>query len=165
MIKNNFVIKLLFSEKERLKLEKEKQELAMWPRRPSPEKSSSRRTSGRFSLEGGVIYDSELGLQWAPCNGQSMSHLKAGKYARNLSLAGGGWRLPTREELKSLYDTDKPGNADPVFNINENWVWTSELNLWGMGAWFFHFNADYEDRGLRFPSDGVVRVLAVRSRR
>jgi hypothetical protein len=63
------------------------------------------RTSGRFSLEGGVIYDSQLGLQWAPVNYErGMSHLKAAKYARNLNLAGGGWRLPTRYELKSLYD-------------------------------------------------------------
>ena len=124
------------------------------------------RTSGRFSLEGGVIYDSELGLQWAPCSGPGMSHLKAGKYARNLSLAGGGWRLPTREELKSLCDTDKPGLADTVFNINGHGVWTSELTfLWGMGAWFFAFNRGYEDRGFRVPSNGVVRVLAVRSRR
>jgi len=146
--------------------QKEKQDLAMWPRRPSPEKNSSSRTSGRFNLEGGVIYDSELGLQWAPCSGMGMSHLKAEKYARKLSLAGGGWRLPTREELKSLCDTAWPGGADPVFNINGSDVWSSELTfLWGMGAWFFEFNAGYEDRCLRVLPKGVVRVLAVRSRR
>ena len=131
------------------------------------------RTSDRFSLKGGVIYDSLLGLEWAPCNGQSMNHRKAEKYARNLNLAGGGWRLPTREELKSLYDTDMPFDADPVFYIvkKSTWTgvgsaWTSELTfLWGMGAWFFNFTRGCEDRGFRVPSNGCIRVLAVRTRR
>ena len=153
--------------------QKEKQDIAMWSRRPSPGKSSSSRTSERFYLESGIINDSELGLQWAFCNGQSMNHLKAAKYARNLSLAGGGWRLPTREELMSLYDTGKPGRlAAPLFNnINEcHGVWTSELNLWGMGAWFFDFRAGYAVEGLRFPPGAAIGgsgicVLAVRTRR
>jgi hypothetical protein len=44
-----------------------------------------------------------------------MSHLKAEKYARNLSLAGGRWRLPTRDELKSLYDLVKPAAVAQEF--------------------------------------------------
>jgi hypothetical protein len=90
-------------------------------------KEKLRKERGRFSLEDGVIYDSQLGLEWAPSNGQVLNHYQAEGYARGLSLAGGGWRLPTRAELESLYDTTKPGNVDPVFNVGNMWVWTSEL--------------------------------------
>ncbi len=72
----------------------------------------------RFTLKDGVIDDSELGLQWAPAPDQAMNHYQAEEYARNLSLAGGGWRLPTRAELKSLYDKSRPGGADPKFNLS-----------------------------------------------
>jgi len=131
-------------------------QVAMAPR-PKVERTE------RFSLEGGVIDDSQLGLQWAPANGQSMNHYDAEKYAQNLSLAGGGWRLPTRAELKSLYDTSKPGNADPVFGVGDKWVWTSELKG-SSGAWALRFNDGYELNDGR-AYFALPRVLAVRSRR
>ncbi|MCX5705787.1 MAG: tetratricopeptide repeat protein [Candidatus Omnitrophica bacterium] len=90
-------------------------------------KKDLRKERGRFSLEDGVIYDSQLGLEWAPSNGQVLNHNQAEGYARGLSFAGGGWRLPTRDELKSLYDKTKPGNVDPVFGVGNMGVWTSEL--------------------------------------
>ena len=118
----------------------------------------------RFTLKDGVIYDSELGLQWAPAPDRSMNHYQAEEYARNLSLAGGGWRLPTRAELKSLYDKSKPGGADPKFNVSDCWVWTSELED-PSGAWGFGFFTGGEGSSLRDTSVAVDRVLAVRSRR
>ncbi|TAN44280.1 MAG: hypothetical protein EPN22_07280 [Nitrospirae bacterium] len=55
------------------------------------EKKQRRLARGeRFSLEGGVIEDFKLGLQWAPAPDRSMNHYEAEKYAQNLSLAGGG---------------------------------------------------------------------------
>ena len=119
----------------------------------------------RFTLKDGIIYDSQLRLEWAPANGKAMDHYAAEEYARNLSLAGGGWRLPTREELKSLYDPSKPGHADPVFNIDNNLVWTSEVDdLWL--AWYFLFNYGLERRDTRDTCYSFfTRVLVVRSRR
>ncbi|MCG6535160.1 MAG: DUF1566 domain-containing protein, partial [Syntrophales bacterium LBB04] len=128
---------------------KTEQQIAMAPR-PKAEKSFSGRTGERFSLNGGVIEDSQLGLQWAPSNGQSMDHYKAEEYAQNLSLAGGGWRLPTRAELRSLYDTSKPTKIDPVFNIDRDWVWTSELDGSSF-AWGFTFSSGYEYRAPAAP--------------
>jgi hypothetical protein len=94
-----------------------------------------------------------------------MNHYQAEEYARNLSLAGGGWRLPTRAELSSINDPSKPGNADPKFNVSNSVVWTSELNG-SSYAWSFYFThgAAYVDArdGSGFRS---WRVLAVRSRR
>ena len=118
----------------------------------------------RFTLKNGVIYDAILGLQWAPAPNRSMNHYKAEEYARNLSLAGGGWRLPTRAELKSLYEPSKPGGADPKLNVSDFFVWTSELNG-PSDAWFFDFNNGNEYRNGRDNSNNNDRVLAVRSRR
>jgi hypothetical protein len=141
----------------------EQKKIAMAPR-PSAEKSGSSRASTRFTLKGGVIYDSQLRLQWAPANGKAMNHYKAEEYVRDLSLAGGGWRLPTRAELRSLYDKSKPGNADSIFKINKNLVWTSELDGSSFAWYFYFFNGD-EDRDYRGNSNYGNRVLAVRSRR
>lgn len=120
---------------------------------------------GRFKLENGVIEDLMLGLQWATVNGQAMNHYDAEKYAQNLSLAGDGWRLPTRAELKSLCDTSKQWHIDPVFNINQ-WalVWTSELYDPSY-AWHFNFGRMGEEPWGRNGYLRSHRVLAVRSRR
>jgi hypothetical protein len=130
-------------------------------------KEKLRKEKGRFSLEDGVIYDSLLGLEWAPSNGQVLNHYQAAGYARDLSLAGGGWRLPTRAELKSLYDTTKPGNVDPVFNVGDKWVWTSEL--WNeitlpaaVGFYFYDGGEKAGDRDNENRQNNR-RALAVRS--
>jgi hypothetical protein len=117
----------------------------------------------RFTLSNdGVIMDSQLGLQWAPAPVQPMNWFQAQNYAQNLSLGGGGWRMPTRSELKSIYNKSMKGGADPVFHINDNWVWTSETV--GDSAWGFYFDDGHEGAS---PLDGSffpnLRVLAVRS--
>ncbi|MHB8137955.1 MAG: Lcl domain-containing protein [Smithellaceae bacterium] len=126
-------------------------------------KEKMRKERGRFSLEDGVIYDSQLGLEWVPSSGPAVNHYQAEEYVRGLSLAGGGWRLPTRAELKSLYDTTKPGNVDPVFKVGNMWVWTSELYNEipsSRAAVFFKF-----DNGGEYANTRVIihNVLAVRS--
>jgi len=129
-------------------------------------KKDLRKEKGRFSLENGVIYDSQLGLEWAPSDGQVLNHYQAEGYARDLSLAGGGWRLPTREELKSLYDKTKPGNVDPVFGVGDKWVWTSEL--WNeasipgaVGFYFYDGEVKGGDRD-NISRQNNRRALAVR---
>ena len=118
----------------------------------------------RFTLKDGVIYDSALRLQWAPAPDRAMNHYQAEEYSRNLSLAGGGWRLPTMEELSSLYDESQPGGADPKFHVSGFWVWTSELKD-PSGAWDFNFGVGGEFRLDRADPSDYLRVLAVRSRR
>jgi hypothetical protein len=116
----------------------------------------------RFTLSNdGIITDSKLGLQWAPAPDQPMDWFQAKKYAEKLSLGGGGWRLPTRSELKSIYSITMKGGADPFFQINENWVWTSEAQ--GDSAWFCSFVYGREGTIFRNYLGSYGRVLAVRS--
>ena len=116
----------------------------------------------RFTLSNdGIITDSQLGLQWVPAPDQPMDWFQAKKYAQNLSLGGGGWRLPARSELKSVYNISMKGGADPFFRINENWVWTSETQ--GDSAWFCSFIYGREGTTFRNYIGSHGRVLAVRS--
>jgi hypothetical protein len=117
----------------------------------------------RFVLKDGVIDDSKLGLQWAPAPDWPMNHYQAEEYARNLRLAGGGWRLPTVSELKSVYDKTIPGGADPRFHISDYLVWTSYLD--GTSAGFIFFNNGSDGLAARDTLLPYIRVLAVRSRR
>jgi hypothetical protein len=117
----------------------------------------------RFTLSSdGIIIDSQLGLQWASAPDQPMNWFQAANYAQNLSLGGGGWRLPTRLELKSIYNKSmKGGAADTVLQIKDDWVWTSETQ--GDSAWYFNFYNGKENAYNRDYSSHNTRVLAVRS--
>ena len=118
----------------------------------------------RFTLKDGVIYDSASDLQWAPAPDRSMDYYQAEEYAQNLSLAGGGWRLPTRAELKSSYDQSRRGGADPKFNVSSMRVWTSESGSQS-SAWSFSFGSG---GGCSLTSNDYckdIRVLVVRTRR
>ncbi len=116
----------------------------------------------RFTLKDGVIDDSELGLEWVPAPDRVMTRYLAEEYALNLRLAGGGWRLPTMEELQSLYDKSRPGGVDPKFHVSNCWVWTSKLQG-PSGAWGFDFRVGFGGRDAREYA-GTGCVLAVRSR-
>ncbi len=120
----------------------------------------------RFTIKDGVIDDSETGLQWVPAPDLAMNHYQAEKYVRSLSLAGGGWRLPTRAELRRIYDASKPGLVDPKFKVSDWLVWSSEVDSDPSFAWYFNFNSGGEYRYARDPAcNEYFYVLAVRTRR
>ncbi len=90
----------------------------------------------RFTkAENGVITDSATGLDWYVGKENTWHQAKA--WVENLTVAGGGWRLPTVAELKAIY---QPGasanNMDPLFQTTVAWAWSSELNqpwsVWGL---------------------------------
>lgn len=56
---------------------------------------------GRCALSG-IWFDPVSGLTWYTVSSGSMNGGKAGAYCASLSQAGGGWRLPTIGELRSL---------------------------------------------------------------
>ena len=100
----------------------------------------------RFIVHGdGTISDIKTGLMWAEKdNGGNIYWEKAGAYCRNYS--GGGhtdWRLPTREELASLYAPEKRkrhgyNNINEFINISSCCLWASEFrgSSEGDGAYF-----------------------------
>ncbi|MDI6784524.1 MAG: DUF1566 domain-containing protein, partial [bacterium] len=121
----------------------------------------------------GIITDTRTGLQWAPDPGGNKTCYQAKEYADNLTLGGySDWRLPTRAELRGLYEPNKTVKAlerdynvhiDPVFKLSGIWVWSSE-SAGSSGAWDFNFSYGREGWDDRDFSH-YRRVLSVRSRR
>jgi hypothetical protein len=119
----------------------------------------------RFSkAANGVITDSATGLQWYVNPNRDTKWHQAKAWTENLTVAGGGWRLPTVAELKAVYQKDaSPYNMDPVFQAPAVWAWSGELNnAWSV--WGFAFYNGLE--GWHSMNYGNGRMtLAVRSRR
>lgn len=67
---------------------------------------------------------------------------------------GDGWRMPTVDELKQLYETDP--------NITSKYIWSCETTG-SSSAWYFYFSSGYEYWGNRSYSNRT-RGFAVRSR-
>lgn len=75
----------------------------------------------RHVIKDGIITDSKTGLQWVRDKNKAMLWDEAANYAKNLSVGGGGWRLPSIVELKGIYD------PEPAFNIYGDTVWSGQL--------------------------------------
>ncbi|OGQ87992.1 MAG: hypothetical protein A2512_10260 [Deltaproteobacteria bacterium RIFOXYD12_FULL_56_24] len=109
----------------------------------------------------GVISDFRTGLEWLVGPDQDTNYQQAEEWFSNNSLAGGGWRMPTKSELKALYAKGAgERNMDPAFKTTGKWVWAEPRDA--MTAWTFNFEFGLEKWGFR--NDGkYYRVFGVRS--
>ena len=108
----------------------------------------------------GIIYDSRTGLEWYVGPDKATNWNEAKSWVENLTVGGGGWRMPTWKEVRGLY---KKGvgtrNMDPAFDTYGWIVWVaSDYDVkggcyFGTGSWW---EADNAEQG---------RAFAVRSRR
>lgn len=138
-------------------------------------KASEPGKDGRFiAHKNGSILDTETNLMWAAKdNGSSINWHDAKNYCTNFRDGGfTDWRMPTMEELSSLYDSEKSklaqcGDGDihiatDLIDISCFAVWTSETRQSDEAAALFNFN-------LRRPvwytqsHDWRCRALPVRS--
>ena len=114
--------------------------------------------------ENGVVYDKKTGLEWFAGPDRDTNWNEAKAWVESLKVADGGWRMPTRTELMTLY---KKGagerNMTPLLKTTGCWVWSSETKG-SSSAWFFYFDGGYEDWLTRSFSV-FRRGFAVRSRR
>jgi hypothetical protein len=119
----------------------------------------------------GVIYDKNTGLEWyaGPDRGTAWETTKA--WVDNLDVDGGGWRMPTLDELKTLY---KKGagkrNLTPLFEFTGAYVWSGETRRLGdtrssTSDWCFQFTRGREWWFHRDVLPTYERGFAVRSRR
>jgi formylglycine-generating enzyme required for sulfatase activity len=71
-----------------------------------------------------------------------MNWLDAQKYCAGLGLPGGGWRLPTKEELLALCEAKKSDRAVAAYpGMGEGWYWSSSPYVGDTGvAWVVAFN-------------------------
>ena len=114
----------------------------------------------------GVILDRKSGLEWVVGPDQDLSFKGARKWARELSLDGGGWRLPTRQELRALYHkTGLFSRALPDWvTLSQASIWTSHTRYKMMGGVDYHFYLNGTQFTTASDDDGLnKRALSVRS--
>lgn len=114
---------------------------------------------GRFyKYANGIVKDTETGLEWFAGPDRDMNKNEAKSWVKSLSLNGGGWRMPTWNELRSLWKKD--ADSPKITHL---------LRITGWGIWSgatkerpFNFGPQYTFFGDTGGSDGV-RAFAVRS--
>ena len=110
----------------------------------------------------GVITDRATGLDWYV--GQENNWHQAKAWAEGLTVAGGGWRLPTIAELKAIYQKGASRNhMDPIFQAPGAWAWSGEMYDARSAYGFAFYSGLVNSHGLDYAYGRLA--LAVRSRR
>ena len=123
---------------------------------------------GRFiAYDDGTVWDSQSNLLWASHdNGSNINWSDAEEYCKMYDGSGyKGWRLPTKDELLTLYDRSIFGNngyrLTKLITLSGSYPWTSDVQ--GSEALVVGFD---KDRQMWFPESvnhkSRNRVLPVR---
>jgi len=108
----------------------------------------------------GIVRDTNTGLEWKVGPDKDTDWNEARSWVQSLKLNGGGWRMPTMDELKGLY---KKGvgdrNITPLLKTTGLAVWPG-MTKGRPSFWPFSFYYGYKNWHSR-----NVRAFAVRSQR
>ncbi|MBU1711930.1 MAG: DUF1566 domain-containing protein, partial [Proteobacteria bacterium] len=127
-------------------------------------------SDGRFEkLISGVVRDTQSGLDWYAGPDKDNSKNDANQWAAGLSIDGGGWRMPTRAELKGIYQKGAGSrNMTPLLETTGWLLWSGETGIGPGGgdvnAWAVDFG-DGREVLERRNNSSYMRGFAVRSRR
>ncbi|MFC1896942.1 DUF1566 domain-containing protein [Thermodesulfobacteriota bacterium] len=115
-------------------------------------------------LASGVVLDTQTGLEWIAGPDRNTSWNEARLWVGNLTLAGVGWRMPTRKELKTLYLKGSGSrNMTPLLETTGWWVWSGETRS-PSSSWYVDFRHGSELWFIH-SFNNFGRGFAVRSRR
>lgn len=80
--------------------------------------------NGRYiSYANGVVFDNITDLEWYAGAYKEQIGTRQENGLKNLSVAGGGWQMPTINELKTLYQKGAgTHNMTPLLNTTGWWV-------------------------------------------
>ena len=110
----------------------------------------------------GVITDHTTGLQWYVNSNPDINFHQAKAWAETLTVAGGGWRLPTVAELKALYQKGASrNNMDPIFQGPDAWAWSGDMYDARAAYGFAFYSGLVNSHGLNYAYGRMA--LAVRS--
>ena len=117
-----------------------------------------------IKYDNGVVHNTRTDLQWYAGPDKDTTWNKAKSWVANLTVDGGGWRMPTRRDLKSLYKKGAGSrNMTSLLKTTGWWVWSRETRQ-SSSAWHFFFFGGYESWRYR-DSSYNGRGFAVRSKR
>jgi len=110
----------------------------------------------------GIVIDTNTHLEWVAGPDEDTDWNDAKNWVENLSLAGGGWRMPSGEELMGLYYKGRgTHNMTPLLKSTSWWMWSGETRDSSSACYFDFYNGFVS----WYASDYVNgrRVFAVRS--
>lgn len=156
----------LRAELERKQRESEKRvEVASVPSRPSysrpspPTSNITGRDGVYVAYANGIVRDTKTGLEWKAGPDRDTTWNEAQSWVQSL---GGDWRMPTIDELKSLYkNRNGDQNMTPLLKTTGWWVWSGETQG-SFTAWSFYFDGGHKS-WFYYKSSGLKRAFAVRS--
>jgi len=120
----------------------------------------------RFELlKNGVVYDTSTGLEWFGGPDRDTTWDDAKSWVENLKADGGGWRMPTRQEVKAIYQKGV-GNRSLtlLFKMSGWWIWTGETKE-GWAAYAIAFDDGGVEGWRGRVGAGSARGFAVRYRK
>jgi len=116
------------------------------------------------AYDNGVVKDTKTGLEWFVGPDRDTTWDEASTWVRKLSVDGGGWRMPTKEELETLYQMGAgTRNMNPLLKTTGWVVWSGDTKD-SSAAWLFLFVEGYGNWSI-LNSSHYLRGFAVRSRK
>lgn len=111
----------------------------------------------------GVVVDTRTGFEWIAGPDVDTSYFQAVEWVRGLTVAGGGWRMPTAAELCTLYRS--PGNLSsitPLLKTRGIHVWPHQNNE-DLSLYLFRYMDPYGTRGFAVRSNDGNRSCRIPS--
>jgi hypothetical protein len=131
-------------------------------RKKEGRKPASERDGRFIRYPNGVVKDTKTGLEWVAGPDRNMTSFQAKEWVQSLSIASGSWRMPTRDELRGLYQKGKgERNMTPLLKTTGWLVWSRERN--GSPS-SLYFDFDFSPRLWKSRHSNYSRAFAVRSR-
>lgn len=142
------------------------------------EAKETKRDGNFVAYDNGVVYDTRTGLEWFAGPDKNINWKKAKSWVENLDAAGGGWRMPTCDELETLFRKGAGSkdisplsrNMTPLFKVRGQFIWSGAIgeikgSIWSRwDAEYFNFNFDGFSASDLFWFSSDFRSFAVRTR-
>ena len=155
-----------FAVRSRQQTHSQKVEVASIPQKSSyaqPATSTSnaiKRDGIHVAYANGIVKDTNTGLEWKAGPDRDTDWNEARSWVQSL---GGGWRMPTMDELEGLYNAGKGDrNMTSLLKTTGWWVWSGEAEG-SSSARPFNFYSGHRNWRRR-GSSKAKRAFAVRSR-
>ncbi|MCG6879819.1 MAG: DUF1566 domain-containing protein [Deltaproteobacteria bacterium] len=121
------------------------------------------RNGAYVAYEDGIVRDTATDLEWVAGPDKDTNWEEAKWWVNGLKIGGGGWRMPTMDELESLHiQGTGERNMTPLLKTTGWWIWSSETEG-PKKVWYFDFYSRIRDWTTGDFSN-TARAFAVRPR-
>jgi hypothetical protein len=124
-----------------------------------------------IKYKNGIVYDTQTGLEWVVSSASNLNDSFAKRWVSGLTIGGGGWRMPSEDELKSLYQKGAgTRNMTRLIEANAWHFFSRDSETWHWKGFDFQSFRPFgvrDGNGTLYGSNfGIAfSALAVRSRK